>query len=91
MFSEVFCSVSGKVQKVGYRDFITRLAKEDGLTGYVRNKEDGTVEVLAQGTPDQLKTFIELLHEGSVLAHVEAVSADWRTPERQYDDFELLF
>lgn len=91
MFTEVLCVVSGKVQRVGYRDFVARIAKECSLTGYVQNKEDGSVEVLAQGMPDDLKALIETLHEGSVLAHVDEVSADWRTPVKQYDDFEVLF
>jgi acylphosphatase len=91
MFSEIICVISGKVQRVGYRDFVLQAAKRLELTGYVRNKEDGTVEILAQGLPDDLKLFIEELHEGSVLAEVESVSADWRSPKEQYDDFGVLF
>ena len=89
MFSEVFCIISGKVQRVGYRDFVAKAAKEHGLVGYVKNREDGDVEVLAQGLPDELKLFIEELYEGSVLADVASVGADWRTPKKQYDDFEV--
>lgn len=91
MFTEVHCIVSGKVQMVGYRDFVVRAAKRHTLNGSVRNKSDGTVEVTAQGTPDDPKAFIEELHEGSPLAHVESVAVDWRTPEKTFDDFEVLF
>ena len=54
MFTEILCVISGKVQRVGYRDFVARAAKDHALVGYVRNKDDGTVEVLAQGTPEAL-------------------------------------
>lgn len=91
MPSEVHCIVSGKVQGVGFRDFVTRCAKEQGIVGSVKNKDDGTVEIVAQGTLDALKIFIELLHEGSVLARVDGVSADWHTAEQLFTDFEVLF
>jgi len=91
MFSEVFCIVSGKVQAVGYRDFVSRLAKEHGIVGFVRNKPDDTVEILGQGYPDILKQFVEELNEGSVLAKVDGVAVDWRSPEVQFDDFQVLF
>jgi acylphosphatase len=91
MQSEVHCVVTGKVQRVGYRDFVTRAAKLRALCGFVRNHDDGTVEVLAQGTPDDLKAFVEELNEGSVLAKVESVAVDWRTAAQPFDDFEVLF
>lgn len=91
MFTEVHCIVSGKVQMVGYRDFVSRAAKDLGLTGYVKNKDDETVEVLAQGAPDDLKRLVEELHTGSVLAQVSSVAADWRTPKKVYEDFSVLF
>jgi len=91
MVTEVVCIVSGKVQGVGFRDFVTRAAKVYGLNGFVRNKEDGTVEVCAQGVPDELKQFIEELNEGSVLAKVESVGIDWRTTRDVCTDFEVRF
>lgn len=91
MFSEVLCIVSGAVQRVGYRDFVVQAAQNYNLKGYVKNREDGDVEILAQGIPDELKLFIEELHAGSVLARVTSVGAEWRTPKKQYDDFELSF
>ena len=91
MLSEVYCIVSGKVQAVGYRDFVVRFAKEYEITGFVRNKKEGTVEILAQGMPDRLKEFVELLNQGSGLAKVDSVGAEWRTPEKELDDFEARF
>ena len=91
MFTEIYCIVSGKVQRVGFRDFVQRSAREHKLTGWVKNREDGTVEICAQGYPDDLKLFIEELHNGSVLARVESVAVDWRTPKELFDDFVVSF
>ena len=91
MFTEVYCVVTGKVQQVAYRDFAQRMAKTHALTGWVKNKEDGTVEVLAQGYPDDLKLFIEVLNECSSLSRVDSVGVDWRTTSDQLDDFIVIF
>jgi acylphosphatase len=91
MFSEIHCIVHGKVQRVGYRDFIQHTAKKLDLTGWVKNKENETVEVLAQGIPDDLKLFIEALHSGSVLAKIDSVAVDWQTPKELHDDFTVIF
>jgi acylphosphatase len=90
MFTEIHCIITGKVQRVGYRDFVERIAKEYGLTGWVKNREDGSVEVVYQGIPDALKEATQALHTGSVLAKVEGVAVDWRTPERQFDEFKVI-
>ncbi len=91
MFSEIYCIISGKVQGVGFRAFVESVARERGVTGWVRNDlEKGTVEVLYQGIPDALKECTEDLHIGSVLSRVESVAVDWRTPKEQYDDFQIL-
>lgn len=88
---EIYCVVSGKVQNVRYRDYVQVSASELGLTGWVRNLSDGTVAVCAQGLPDNLKEFVEYLHEGSLNAKVEAVSVDWRTAKTAFDDFSIQF
>ena len=91
MFEEIHCKVEGRVQMVMYRDFAQRKARSIGLVGWVKNLADGTVEVVAQGTPDQLKQYIEKLHEGSILARVDSVSVDWRAPSGHFDDFVIAY
>lgn len=88
---EIYCIVSGKVQNVRYRDYVQTAATELKVTGWVRNMQDGTVAICAQGEPDTLKDFIEYLHEGSLQAQVEGVAVDWRTTKRQDDDFSIKF
>ena len=88
---EIFCKVSGRVQMVMYRDFVQRKAAALGVVGTIRNMPDGTVEVVAQGAPEALKQFIERLHEGSVLAKVEDVAVEWRSPSRFFDEFSIVY
>ena len=87
---EIQCLITGKVQGVGYRNFVELAVSELGLFGYVKNNEDGSVSVLAQGEPDTLRQFVEYLHEGSLLSKVEGVSVEWGTAKVTYDDFKLL-
>lgn len=88
---EIYCVVSGQVQNVRYRDYVQVSAGELGLCGWVKNLPDGRVAVCAQGLPDTLKEFVEYLHEGSLNAKVEAVSVDWRTATKVYDEFSILY
>ena len=87
----MYCVVSGSVQAVAFRAYTQDAATELGLTGWVRNVPDGTVEVVAQGLPETLKEFVEYLHEGSVMAKVEAVAVDWRSVKTRYDEFSILY
>lgn len=88
--TEIRCIVSGKVQGVLFRNYVQDSATELGLTGWVKNLNDGTVEVLAQGLPDTLKEFVEYLHEGSSLSNVQSVAVDWRSVRVTYDEFSVL-
>ena len=65
--------VKGRVQGVGFRWFVQREAAEIGLRGWVRNTDDGHVEVLAAGEPDQLKDLALALGKGSRGSRVDAV------------------
>jgi acylphosphatase len=87
---EMNATVSGVVQGVRYRTYVQESATQLGLVGYVHNRPDGTVEVVAQGVPDILKEFVEYLHEGSLLSKVESVSIDWGSAERTYSEFSII-
>jgi len=69
--------VRGRVQGVGYRVTTMDEARRLGLAGWVRNRPDGSVEVLVEGTPAKLDLFLEYLHRGPPGAHVESVAATW--------------
>src|SRR5947207_7170685 len=65
--------VRGRVQGVGFRWFVEREAHILGVSGWVRNNSDGSVEVLAQGTRDQLLGFRSRLRQGPRAARVDDV------------------
>lgn len=65
--------VSGRVQGVGFRWFVEKNAKLLGVNGWVRNEDDGRVQVYAIGTPDQLNQLAAYLHKGPRLAEVRGV------------------
>jgi acylphosphatase len=65
--------VRGRVQGVGFRWFVEREAHTLGIAGWVRNNHDGSVEILAQGSRDQLSGLHSRLREGPRAARVDAV------------------
>lgn len=91
MFEEIEAIITGKVQAVMYRDFVQAAAVQLGVFGFVENAENGTVRVVAQGTPDTLKVLIDRLNEGSVLAQVKNVAVTWRSPTGWFDDFSVRY
>ncbi|HEX9189852.1 MAG TPA: acylphosphatase [Vicinamibacteria bacterium] len=62
--------VTGRVQGVGYRYFVLRQAEALGVSGFARNRSDGSVEVLGEGTADALADFEARLREGPAFAEV---------------------
>ena len=67
--------VSGRVQGVGYRYFARRAAQSLGLSGWVRNLDDGGVEAEAQGPAQSLVSFEGLLREGPPGGHVRSLDS----------------
>ena len=66
--------IEGRVQGVGYREACVQRAEALGLTGYVRNRRDGSVEVMLQGPADAVARMQAWLHEGPPLARVDRVT-----------------
>lgn len=87
--SAVHLVVVGRVQGVAFRvraiDEATRL----GLTGWVRNRHDGTVEARAEGTPEAVQAFVAWCHRGPPAAQVEEVRVTALPPTGQDRDFQL--
>jgi acylphosphatase len=67
--------VSGRVQGVGFRYFVEKNATRLGITGWVRNLDDGRVEAHAQGTAEQLAALEGLLRQGPHWSEVRGVEA----------------
>ncbi len=68
-------AVKGRVQGVGFRWFARETARSLGLAGWVRNREDGTVEAEAEGTADALDEFERRLRVGNPAAVVDDIVA----------------
>ena len=65
--------VSGRVQQVGYRDYMVRKAQALGVRGWVRNLTDGRVEMLADGDDAAIEAFLAATREGPAMARVDDV------------------
>ena len=82
--------ISGRVQGVSYRANTQMQAKQMGLTGWVRNLNDGRVEALATGEPEALARFEQWLHQGPSFAHVTEVEVR-ETELQQFPCFTILY
>ncbi len=65
--------IHGRVQGVGFRWSLSTEARALGLSGWVRNRRDGTVEALVCGTPEAVEAITVWAHQGPPHAHVERV------------------
>jgi acylphosphatase len=72
------------VQGVGYRNYVEHLAGKIQIDGYVRNRRDGSVEVLAMGTPERLLMLRQELEKGPMMARVAGVAEEPSTVEARY-------
>ena len=77
---------------VGFRYFVVDEARRLGLSGWVRNGDDGrSVEVEAEGPPADLERLLELLHQGPFGSRVDRVDAVWGDDLRGYLGFDVRF
>src|SRR3970282_2935575 len=73
--------VRGRVQGVGFREFVLHPARFLAVSGYVRNLPDGrSLEVVAEGSRPELEQVLAYLREGPRMSRVDAVEADWGEP-----------
>ncbi len=79
--SDLHVRVSGVVQGVGFRWFVREKARRLGLSGWVRNLSDGSVEVVASGEQGQIDLLLGELRKGPEGADVEEIQHESRAPE----------
>ena len=84
-------TVYGRVQGVYFRAFVTRLAKEMGLAGYVRNLPDGGVEVRTEGERQKLERLVSQLKVGPPAAKVNEVITVWSEYTGSYSGFSIRY
>ena len=89
-FSSVKLIVSGRVQGVGFRYFIAKIASGMDLTGYAKNLFTGEVEIAAEGRKEFLDVLIEKAKEGPGNSRVITCKVEWLDFNKKYDKFEVL-
>ncbi|WP_456479946.1 acylphosphatase [Nautilia sp.] len=83
--------ISGKVQGVWYRKFVSKNAKKAGFKGYVRNLPDTRVEAVAEiENEEKLKEFLDILKKGSPYSNVKNIEFE-RTEDMKFNDFEIRY
>lgn len=82
--------VSGRVQGVGFREFVRHEASTRGICGYVRNSDDGRrVEVVAEGEDAAIEDLVRVLQQGPRFAVVNDVDAEFSEPSRGFAKFSV--
>jgi acylphosphatase len=87
----LYVRVRGRVQGVGYRFHARQAAQARGLSGWVRNCTDGSVECEVQGRPEEAEAFVEQLRGGPPLALVSGVETAERPPLEREEGFSVRF
>lgn len=82
--------VAGSVQGVGFRYFVLREAQSQHLTGWVRNRYDGRVEVVAEGELENLNRLLAALRTGPISSDVTNVAYAFESARGDFDRFSVL-
>ena len=92
MKAAAYIRVSGLVQGVSFRYFTRKTARELGLSGWVRNRPDGDVELEAAGERGMVEELVKALRVGPPAAHVRDVQVTWTDKgKNDYDGFQVTF
>lgn len=87
---QIHIRVDGHVQGVGFRYFVYDFAQSRALTGWVRNRHNGEVEILAEGSRSDLEDLLTHIQRGPSRSMVTDVKFDWSEVSNLYDKFSLL-
>ncbi len=87
--AQVRLKIKGRVQGVYFRASAVEQARRLGLTGWVMNCSDSTVEVVAEGEREQLGRLVSWCHKGPPGALVEKVYVEWGTPDGKFQTFSI--
>lgn len=91
MMQRVRLTISGDVQGVGYRAWARQVARELGLVGWVKNRDDGTVEVVTEGLKKDLEELIKQCEQGPEVAWVQGVEVTWEEATDEFVGFEVVY
>lgn len=91
MIKRLNITIFGEVQGVFFRTNTQAMAKELGLTGWVRNETDGAVKILAEGDEEKLEKLIKYCQGGPKFAKVQRVEVKWEEGTGEFDGFEIKY
>ena len=83
--------VHGDVQGVGFRYYVQRKAQQLGLRGWVRNNDDGTVELVAEGERDKLEDLRRAVEAGPRMSRVDRLDVQWSSATGTLGGFDLAW
>ncbi len=83
--------ISGDVQGVGFRAWVLRQARELELVGWVKNRKDGAVEVVAEGSKEDLEELVKSCNHGPDVAWVEKVDIQWTEATGEFMGFVVVY
>ena len=87
--TRLHATVEGRVQGVGFRNFVYDNANRLGLMGWVRNSWDGNVEVLAEGERGSLEKLLGKLNRGPQSSFVLKVTPEWQEATGEFSHFSV--
>jgi len=82
--------VQGLVQGVGFRWFVRMEAERIGLTGTVKNLNNGSVEIWTEGKKEEIEALVTRLQAGNGSSMIDNKSIQWLNCEHQWSDFSIL-
>jgi len=85
----LYAIVEGRVQGVGFRYFVEEWAVSLGVTGWVRNRWEGTVEVMAEADRSVLDKLLVALKRGPGAAYVCNIQEEWQPATGEFRDFRV--
>ncbi len=83
--------VEGQVQGVGFRYFTKRTAQALEISGWVRNRVDGSVEAVLEGPQEAVSAALNALRQGPAGGHVETLHSEKQPYRGEFDGFEVRF
>ncbi len=89
MSKQLQCIVRGRVQGVFFRASAQREARRLGVTGWIANRPDGSVEIVVEGEDDALRDLLAWVQRGPGGAQVDRVESRWRSYTGEFTDFRI--
>ncbi len=83
--------IKGRVQGVGFRYWCREMAQQLGVTGWVRNLFNGDVEVVAEGSSEQLNELLKWCRKGPPYAFVKDVTVSYEPATDEFSDFDITY